>query len=189
MFGRKIDDDLELVLLQEHHAVPLFNLVDGNREHLGEWLGWVKDTQSVEDTLKYIKFGKEKFSQNIGFELGVVLDGEIAGVLGAHFIEWKHRRSSLGYWLGAEYTGKGAMTRAVAAVLDYLYAELKLNYVEIHAAPENIKSRAIPERLGFKHEGTLRDYEWVRDHFVDHMHFGLRSEEWGHIRLMRETGK
>jgi ribosomal-protein-serine acetyltransferase len=70
------------------------------------------------------------------------------------------------------------MTRAVAAVLDYLFAELELNYVEIHAAPENIKSRAIPERLGFRHEGTLRDYEKLGDRYIDHMHFGLRAAEW-----------
>ncbi|MGM0422255.1 MAG: GNAT family N-acetyltransferase [Pseudomonadota bacterium] len=187
MFSRKVDDDLELILLQEQHAPPLFDLVDRNREHLREWLGWLDKTQTAQDTLDYIKLGKEKFAKNIGFELGIVVDGEIAGVLGTHFIEWQHRRSSIGYWLGAEYTGRGAMTRSVAAVLDYLFVELKLNYVEIHAAPGNAKSRAVPERLGFKQEGVLRDYEWLYDHFVDHVHYGIRVAEWANIRQALEV--
>tara|TARA_B100001971_G_C17962139_1_gene417997 strand:- start:124 stop:684 length:561 start_codon:yes stop_codon:yes gene_type:complete len=178
MFSAKIADGVELKLLQEHHASPLFELVDANRDHLREWLPWVDRTETVYDTLEFIKMTKNKFAQNIGFETGIWVDDEIVGIIGLHFIEWMHRRSSIGYWLGKGATGRGIMTKSVEAYLDYLFGELDLNYVQIHAATGNTKSRAIAERLGFQHEGTLRDQEWLYDHFVDMEHYGMRAVEW-----------
>ena len=58
------------------------------------------------------------------------------------------------------------------------FGTLKLNKIEIEAAVENYKSRAIPERLGFIHEGTIRDGEWLYDHFVDWALYGMRAAEW-----------
>jgi hypothetical protein len=51
--------------------------------------------------------------------------------------------------------------------------EWDLNRVEIHAATENRRSRAIPERLGFRQEGVLRDYERVGDRYVDIVVYSL----------------
>lgn len=182
MFSHKIEEGVELKLLQEHHATPLFELVDENRDHLRQWLPWVDRTETAHDTLDFIKMTKNKFAQNIGFETGIWVDGEIAGVIGLHFIEWMHKRSSIGYWLVKGFEGRGIMTKSVAAYLDYLMGELQINYVEIRAATENKKSRAIPERLGFKHEGTLRDYEWLYDHFVNLEHYGITFNEWSVVR-------
>jgi ribosomal-protein-serine acetyltransferase len=50
--------------------------------------------------------------------------------------------------------------------------------VEIGCAPGNRKSCAIPERLGFTREGVLRQREWLYDHFVDHVVYGILAEEW-----------
>lgn len=182
MFSYKIDDGIELKMLQEHHATPLFELVERNRTHLREWLPWLDQTTEPQHVLEFIKITKAKFNQNIGFESSIWVDGEIAGIIGLHFIEWFHKRSSIGYWLGQDYVGRGIMTRAVAGYLDYLMGELQMNYVEIRAATGNHKSRAIPERLGFKHEGTLRQYEWLYDHFVDLEHYGMTAQDWIEIR-------
>jgi ribosomal-protein-serine acetyltransferase len=70
------------------------------------------------------------------------------------------------------------MTKACRFLVDYAFAELKLNRVEIRCATGNHKSRAIPERLGFKLEGTVRQAEWLYDHFVDHALYGMLASEW-----------
>src|SRR5690625_199905 len=84
----------------------------------------------------------------------------------------------IGYWLDIEHQGKGIMTRAVRALTDYAFEEFDLNRVDIRAAVGNVKSRAIPERLGYKKEGVLRQSEWLYDHFVDHAVYSMLKSEW-----------
>jgi ribosomal-protein-serine acetyltransferase len=66
----------------------------------------------------------------------------------------------------------------VTALLRHGFRTLKLNRIEIRAGVRNRRSRAIPERLGFRHEGTLRQAEWLADRFVDHAVYGLLVGEW-----------
>ena len=56
----------------------------------------------------------------------------------------------------------------------------------LRAASGNAKSRGVAERLGFKHEGTLRDYEWLYDHFVDIAHYGMKASEWQELKEKRD---
>jgi ribosomal-protein-serine acetyltransferase len=70
------------------------------------------------------------------------------------------------------------MTKACRTLITYAFTELALNKVEIHGATENIRSCAIPKRLGFTQEGILRDAEWLYDHYVDTVIYGLLAREW-----------
>ena len=70
------------------------------------------------------------------------------------------------------------MTRACSALGTHAFDALGLSRVEIRCATENEKSRAIPERLGFTQEGTLRQAEWLHDHFVDLTVYGMLAGEW-----------
>jgi len=70
------------------------------------------------------------------------------------------------------------MTRSCRALVDYALCELKLNRVEIRCAEKNHRSRAVPERLGFVQEGIIREAEWLYDHFVDHVVYGVLTREW-----------
>jgi ribosomal-protein-serine acetyltransferase len=65
------------------------------------------------------------------------------------------------------------MTRAVKALIDHAFGELGLHRVEIRAAAENRRSRAIPERLGFEQEGILREAERVGERYQDLVVYGL----------------
>lgn len=69
------------------------------------------------------------------------------------------------------------MTRACEALVNFSLRDLGLHRVEIRCAEENVKSRAIPERLGFVKEGFLREVEWLHDHYVDHVVYSKLSGE------------
>lgn len=178
MFHFKIDDKTELRLLELRHTEELFILTDRNRHHLREWLPWVDSSLYPESTERFIKSALEQFARNYGFQGGLWFQGRLAGVIGYHQIDWVNRRTSIGYWLGAEFQGKGLMTKACAALIDYAFGQLKLNRIEIRCATGNKKSRAIPERLGFTQEGIIRQAEWLYDHFVDHAVYGMLASEW-----------
>jgi ribosomal-protein-serine acetyltransferase len=107
----------------------------------------------------------------------IVLDGEIAGVVG--FVERKQEANSgsLGYWLAQAHQGRGLMTKAVSALTDHAFDEWHLNRVEIQAGTGNRKSRAIPERLGFQQDGVLREYERVGDRYIDIVVYSLLARE------------
>lgn len=178
MFAMRVDHETELQLLEERHADELFALVDRNRAHLREWLPWLDANTRAEDSRAFIQMTLQQFAGNNGFQAAIRREGRLAGIVGLHFVDWTNRVTSIGYWLGREHAGRGVMTRAVARVLDHAFGELRLGLVEIRCAPGNHKSRAIPERLGFTCEGQLRQREWLYDHFVDHVVYSLRAEEW-----------
>ncbi len=178
MFRFIIQDDLELRLLEDRHAEELFTLTDGNREHLRTWLPWVDRTHSPADTLNFIKNGMQQFADNNGFQAGIWFRGQLAGGIGFHYMSWLNRKTEIGYWLGASFQGQGVMTRACRALIDYAFDELHLNRVEIRCATDNTRSRAIPERLGFKQEGVVRQAEWRGDHFGDLVVYSMLAGEW-----------
>jgi ribosomal-protein-serine acetyltransferase len=182
MFKFQIDENTFLKLLDEQDAEQLFALTDSCRTYLRTWLPWVDSTKTIEDTKSFIKMTMKKFAANNGFESGIWYKGQLAGVIGLHYIDWANRKTSIGYWLGEQFQGHGLMTKSCIAYINYAFNELKLNRVEIRCAVENSKSRAIPERLGFKNEGTIREAEWLNDHFVDHIVYGMLAREWKGVK-------
>jgi ribosomal-protein-serine acetyltransferase len=178
MFVFRIDQDLELRLLEERHAEELFGLTDKNREYLKKWLPWLDATKTAADSKKFIQFMLSKLAKNDGLTAGIWYKGDLAGVIGYAGINWPNRKTSIGYWCGAEFQGLGLVTRACRALVTHAFSELKLNRVEIACATENKRSQAIPMRLEFMQEGVARDAEWLYNHFVDHVIFSMLARDW-----------
>ena len=158
----------------------IFALTDVSRSYLREWSPWVDATRTVEDSKAFIQSTLQQFTSNSGFQAGIFDKGKFAGVVGFHDINWANKSTSIGYWLREGFQGKGIMTSASRATVDIAFREYGLNRIEIRAALDNRKSRAIPERLGFTQEGTCRQAEWIYDHYVDHVVYGLLKEDWCH---------
>lgn len=174
----KIDEDTDLRLHEERHAQGLFNLIDANRAYLREWLPWLDYEMSFEDTRAYIRSSLLQFANNEGFQLGIYYKGQLAGAIGYHSIDWANRKVEIGYWIAESFQGKGLVTKACKTLVTYAFKELGLNKVNINCAIGNIRSRAIPKRLGFTQEGTLRDGEWLYDHFVDLVVYSMLAKDW-----------
>jgi ribosomal-protein-serine acetyltransferase len=172
-----IEGGAELRLLDDSDAAELHTLIDANRERLAEWLPWGA-AQTPTDTSEFIARTRKQVAGNDGFQAAIVRDGRIAGVVGFISVDWAHRTTGLGYWLGEEFSGQGTMTAAVRGMTDHALRVWELNRVEIGAALENRRSRAIPERLGFREEGTVRQAQRVGDRYLDLVVYGMLAEEW-----------
>lgn len=178
MFTYEIDEKTKLKMLNLHDAEQLFRLTDQSRESLREWLPFIDQTRSSADTAAFITATMKQFGDHNGFQAGIWYEGKVAGVIGFHKIDWNNKSTSLGYWLGKGFEGSGLMTQSVKAFVNHAIVELGLNRVEIRAAVENKKSRAIPERLDFTEEGRIRQAEWLYDHYVDHIVYAMLAEDW-----------
>lgn len=176
-FHLQLDERLELRELQEEDAKALFQLTDRNRVYLREWLGWVDDTRSIRDTLEYIELSEDQHARNDGFQAGIWLDNQLVGAIGYHYMDWQRKQTEIGYWLSQEFEGQGIVTRACEAIIEYAFS-LGLQTILICCAIENVRSQAIPERLGFLRTGVEHDGEWLYDHYVDLIVFRMEAARW-----------
>ena len=177
MLRLDIAPDTHLRLLEPRDAEELHVLVVSNREHLRPWMPWAAG-QELSQTRAFIALTRRQIADDGGFQTAIVRDGRIVGMVGFHGIEWEARSTSIGYWLDADCQGRGIVTKAVRALVDHAFSVWDLNRVEIRAAPENLRSRAIPERLGFTEEGTLRQAERVGDRYLDNTVYAVLAEDW-----------
>jgi len=177
MFRKNLGESAYMGMLGPHHARALYNLIEANRDHLRQWLPWVDITVTPRDSQMWIQGALKQFADNRELHAGIWWQDSLAGVIGGRF-NWQHQYAILGYWLGADFQGKGLVTRACQAMVNHCFSSLGLNRVEIRCATENLRSRAIPQRLGFKQEGVIREAEFLYDHYVDHVVYGLLAREW-----------
>lgn len=86
--------------------------------------------------------------------------------------------TSIGYFLAASAEGQGIVTKSITRLLDVLFNEMKLNRVIIQCAETNLKSRSIPERVGFINEGISREAQWLHDHYENIVTYSMLSSDW-----------
>ena len=182
MFRLSVAPDIELRQWELEDAEACFETAMRNRASLAEWLPWVERTHSPEDTRTYIRrVVIPQRENNQGPNCGIWTGASfriLAGGIGCHPIDWPNRSCSLGYWLDEKFRGQGVMTSCCAALLDYLFDELKLHRVTIRCATGNRASCAIPRRLGFREEGVELEAELVGGRWLDLLNWGILDREW-----------
>lgn len=150
------------VLVRPYHsddAPALWEAVDESRDHLSPWLPWVNSYTSVDDTRITIARMQAHWLLREDLPLGVfdLANGALLGGSGLHRINWTIRTFEIGYWLRRSAEGHGYMAEAVQLLTRMAFDTLAANRVEIRMDARNARSEQIPKRLGFIHEGTLRN--------------------------------
>jgi ribosomal-protein-serine acetyltransferase len=178
MLALDVRRDIQLKMLLPEDARALARLVDSDRARLRQWLPWVDDSRTVGDSAAFIQSTLQAWSDEAVPTFGVAVRGKLAGCVGVQRLDAVNRAASIGYWLASEHEGRGIMTDSVRAVLADLFGRGRVHRVEIRAGTKNLRSCAIPERLGFVREGVARDAEWLYDHFHDLAVYSLLEPEW-----------
>lgn len=178
MFQITINSSTCLATLAPADAETLFTLINTNRAHLRTWVPWVEHTRTVADALRFITRAQHQADIGQALYTGLWRQGELTGVLSLNYIDTARSQTEFGYWLGATYQGKGLMTAACRALVDYVFDELGLRRVEIRCSPENHRSRAIPQRLKFTEEHTLAQFEWLRGRYNRMVVYAMTADRW-----------
>lgn len=174
----QVDENISLEFLEEIHAESLLNLVNANRTYLREWLPWVDSMTTVANFRQYIVETNKRAADKTDFGYAIIIDKDIVGRMGMHHISRQNKIGEIGYWLADGMQGKGIITRCCRALINHGFTELGLNRIEIKCGVGNDKSRAIAEKLKFKHEGILRQAELLNGKFIDLHLYSMIEEEW-----------
>jgi ribosomal-protein-serine acetyltransferase len=156
-------------------TAALHALIEANRDHLRPWLPFAD--QAPESTAAYVDRAVSAATAGQALSMAIESDGELVGAVSFVDLSREHRSTSIGYWLAAGAQGRGIMSRAVEAMVEEAFGPWRLERVEIRAVAENARSRAIPERLGFRREGRLRRAQHVNGVAHDDIVYGLLATD------------
>jgi len=108
----------------------------------------------------------------------IELDDEFCGQLTVGNVTHGALRSAwIGYWVASSATGRGVATGALALGLDHCFGQVKLHRVEATVRPENVASRRVLAKVGFREEGLLQRYLDVDGAWRDHLLVAITVEE------------
>jgi ribosomal-protein-serine acetyltransferase len=173
----ELDEAVKMRPLVLKDATEIYNTVADSYDHLRTYLHWVTPEFSKMTTKEFVRRNQANAKALSGGSWGIFFNGELAGIVGFVRIDWPSKNAEIGYWISKRFEGRGLITRAVQTLITHAFVELGLNRIEIHCAKMNHRSRAVPERLGFKKEATLRQSQWRHIRFHDMVIYGLLADD------------
>ena len=178
MFKFDLGNGAELRMLMRQHAPEFLEMVTENRDYLGEWIAWAYAINSVADAEEFIQRGITRYTEDGIPWIGIWQDEQLVGGIIFFPLEPRIRATKIGYWLTQSATGRGLMTRAIEAVLPFVFEELKINRLGLETELGNQKSKGVAERMGFTFEGVRRQGWLNKEKFVDVAVYSMLAEEW-----------
>jgi RimJ/RimL family protein N-acetyltransferase len=133
---------------------------------LKAWLSLFQEIPTIEETEILLRDAHINFLKRESFRFLIFEkddDKNFIGTASLHGIDWDIRKCEMGYWINTKYSGKGYMTEAVKKLANFGLNQLAFKRIEIRCESRNVKSRFIPEKLGFILEGTLRNDDLSAD--------------------------
>ena len=130
-------------------------------EHLKVWLPWAREEpKDLQQRVGWLRQSRGEFDLGQNFNYGIfnLDETQVLGAIGLHTDSYDDALE-IGYWIGAHHINHGLATEAAAALTKVAFEVNQVMRVEIHCAPTNLASAAVPRKLGFTHEATLRQRE------------------------------
>jgi RimJ/RimL family protein N-acetyltransferase len=147
----KLGDDLFLRLVRVGDASAVAGSVRESLEHLKPWMPWA-DQESTRETFQRQRLRGAKHKAALGEEWQYGLfptdESAVVGTFGLMARKWP-ATIEIGYWLHVDVVGNGYATRAVRALTNVALRLDGITTVCIRCDEVNVRSAAVPRRLGF----------------------------------------
>ena len=145
--------------LRPGDGAVLWPAVEESREQISPWLPWVEKTWSADDQEEVARRSAARWLTREDLMVGIWdrATGRYLGGSGLHRIDWAVPAFEIGYWLRTSAWGQGYASEAVRVLCRFAFETLGANRVEIRCDGGNERSLAVPRRLGFIEEATLRN--------------------------------
>jgi RimJ/RimL family protein N-acetyltransferase len=155
---RIVTQRLVLRCWEPRDAALLKDAVDTSIDHLLPWMPWAAhEPQSLEEKVDLLRLFRGNFDLGTDFVYGIFDrdESEAVGGTGLH-TRIAPEAYEIGYWIRASRAGEGLGTEATAALTRAAFELTDVERIEIRCDPANDRSRAIPRKLGYTQEATLR---------------------------------
>jgi RimJ/RimL family protein N-acetyltransferase len=138
-------------------AGALKEAVDSSVEHLRPWMPWITaEPQTLKEKVQLLRGFRGRFDLGQDFVYGVFdRDGtEVVGGTGLH-TRVGPDAYEIGYWIRESHAGRGFATELSAALTRVAFELCDVDRVEIHCQLDNVRSLAVPRKLGYREEARL----------------------------------
>ncbi|HEY9855413.1 MAG TPA: GNAT family protein [Stenomitos sp.] len=162
-FPYRLESDRLILRCYDPADAPvLFEAVQESLLSLSPWLPWAQSEPTLAFFEAFVRRSRGEYDLMTNFNLAIYskADGRYLGGTGLHRFDWETGRFEIGYWLRDSAVGHGYVSEAAWRLAEFAFEDLKAERVELRVDVDNVRSRRVAERLGFKLEGVLR--AWAR---------------------------
>ncbi|ROV60428.1 N-acetyltransferase [Vibrio ponticus] len=177
LFTIKVDDEIQLALVEENFAPIYAEIVSEQLDYLSQWLAWPPYCRSEQDFRLFIARSLDDYAQGKSLTCAIIFQGNVVGNCSFNTINHDLKKVQIGYWLSQTQTGKGIVTRVVNKLIDLAFTKYEMEKVELLAAVDNCSSRAVAERCGMSLEGVITNNEKVGERILDHAVYGIHHQK------------
>lgn len=162
--------------LTKHDAEDMYEY--SSDPEVPRFLTWTPH-EDILYTRRYIKYIISQYKTGEYTDWAITLkdSGKMIGTCGFTSVDIANSKAEIGYVLHGGYRGCGYASEAVSRILEHSFDTLELNRIEARVMEGNLPSVKLLTSLGFRHEGTGIKELYVKDKFVNVMHFALCREE------------
>lgn len=156
---KQFETERLIIRMPEISDTPIiYEAILESMQELKPWMPWAKNS-TLESTEESTRMAVSKFisREDLRYHFHDKKTGEFLVGSGLHRIDWDIPKFEIGFWCRTSKIGNGYVTEGVKALSEMAFKQLDAARVEIRCADKNIKSAAVAKRLGFLHEGTLRN--------------------------------
>jgi len=149
-------------------------------DHLLPWMPWAAaEPEPIAARLERLRRMRSNFDLNIDYVYGIfnLEENRLLGGTGLHS-RVGPGAFEIGYWIHKDYINQGFATETSAALTKIAFEIHNIDRVEIHCSVENTPSAAVPRKLGFTFEATLRQRSFANGHLSDQMIWSLFADEY-----------
>jgi RimJ/RimL family protein N-acetyltransferase len=178
---RLVGDRVVVRAYRPGDGIALNEAILASLDHLRPTMPFAQSAPTIEESEDVVRRFRAKWilREDIGMGIWNPQETRVLGGTGLHRIDWEARRFEIGYWIRPDEEGKGLVSESVRLLCELAFETLGANRVHIRCAADNLRSAAVPRRLGFVHEGTLRHALLSPSGEIkDELVFGMIRSEW-----------
>lgn len=148
---------------------------------LEEWLPWAHQAYGRAEAMRFLRDSGAAWAEGRAFDFAIRPrhdPGYHLGNISVWPTSQRERSGEIGYWVRSSVAGTGIATEAAARVAEVAFDELGLHRVTLRIAVGNRASERVAEKLGFTHEGLLREEVLIRGTWMDHTLWAMLEDEY-----------